>query len=238
MAWFRPFASCDGTQRPIPLRMRVPRPLILSAVAVLAVGVGCLAFAVQAGTSLVRFDTLASSTAYANAVGPVLDASFAVTVLGGTEVVPWLLAAGAAVLLAARLWRSAAALALAVGLTQIVVQLVKEAVSRPRPPANEAIADAGGFSFPSGHAATSAALFGVLALVAIHNLRGPARVCAACAGLVVIAGVGLSRVLLGAHYPTDVVAGWMTGAAVAVASVALLAWPRRPASARTAAQLP
>jgi undecaprenyl-diphosphatase len=129
--------------------------------------------------------------------------------------------------LALRLWHSAIALALAVVLTQLVVAVLKELVERPRPPANDAVTDAGGFSFPSGHSATSAALFGVLALVAARHLEGGARRAAAALGVALIAAVGVSRILLGAHYPTDVLAGWLTGGTLALGSVALLTWLRR-----------
>lgn len=71
------------------------------------------------------------------------------------------------------------------------------------------------FSFPSGHAMGS--MIGILmllhALWIFRIVRGPARVLVAIAGAVFVALVGLSRVYLGVHYPSDVLGGWAVGAA-------------------------
>jgi membrane-associated phospholipid phosphatase len=124
--------------------------------------------------------------------------------------------AGALMLLASRHWRGAIALSLAYPVTQGAVQFVKVIVERPRPDANAALTDAHGFSFPSAHSATSVAVYGTIAFILIRALRGGQRqvVLASLAGGLVLA-VGLSRVLLGAHYPTDVLAGWTLGALLA-----------------------
>lgn len=60
-----------------------------------------------------------------------------------------------------------------------------------------------------------AALCGVLALTAWSHTRGTVRAAAVALSVALVAGIGASRVLLGAHYPTDVLAGWLTGATVA-----------------------
>jgi undecaprenyl-diphosphatase len=195
--------------------------------ALTAAGAALLAVAVLTSGTVIHFDTLASSSIHAHAADPLVAASFAVTLLGGTGAVLPATAVCGVAFLALRLWHSALALALAVGLTQLVVALLKGLVERPRPPANEAVTDAGGFSFPSGHSATSAALFGVLALVAARELEGGARRAVAALGVALIAAVGVSRLMLGAHYPTDVLAGWLTGGALALASMALFTWLRR-----------
>ena len=123
---------------------------------------------------------------------------------------------GALLLVATRHWRGAIALALAYPVTQGAVQLVKEIVERPRPEANSSVEAAHGFSFPSAHSATSVAVYATIAFILIRASRhGHSRVAVATLAAVLVLGVGLSRVLLGAHYPTDVLAGWTFGALVA-----------------------
>lgn len=131
------------------------------------------------------------------------------------------------VLLARRHWRSAIALALVFPVTQVAVQLIKLVVERPRPAANAALTDAQGFSFPSAHSATSVAVYATIAFILIRASRhGHSRVAIASLATALVLAVGFSRVLLGAHYPTDVLAGWTFGALVA--SLCWLAAQRMP----------
>lgn len=133
----------------------------------------------------------------------------------------------AIVLLVRRHWHSAIALALVFPVTQGAVQLVKLVVERPRPAANAALADAQGFSFPSAHSATSVAVYATIAFILIRASRhGHSRVAIAGFAAALVLAVGFSRVLLGAHYPTDVLAGWTFGALVA--SLCWLAVERIP----------
>jgi undecaprenyl-diphosphatase len=133
---------------------------------------------------------------------------------------------GALILLATRHFRGAVALGLAYGVTQGVVQLVKELISRPRP--ETAYEAANGFSFPSAHSATSVAVYATIAFILIRaSRRGYSRVAVATFAGGLVFAVGLSRVLLGAHYPTDVVAGWTFGALLA--SLCWLAATKVPA---------
>ena len=124
---------------------------------------------------------------------------------------------GALVLLFRRHWRGAIALALVFPVTQGAVQLVKLVIERPRPAGNSAhLAEAQGFSFPSAHSATSMAVYATIAFILIRASRhGHSRVAIATLAAALVLAVGLSRVLLGAHYPTDVLAGWTCGALVA-----------------------
>jgi undecaprenyl-diphosphatase len=126
---------------------------------------------------------------------------------------PWLdlLAALAVLRLAWRRDRTALRLAVAflgaVALHALIVRLV----DRPRPPVAH-LAAAAGASFPSGHATESAALYGALAWLVWRRVRGPWRVAAGALLLTLIAAIGLSRPVLGVHYPSDVLAGWLLAA--------------------------
>jgi undecaprenyl-diphosphatase len=135
---------------------------------------------------------------------------------------------GALLLLATRHWRGAFALALVFPVTQGAVQLIKMVIERPRPETHGALAEAHGFSFPSAHSATSVAVYATIAFILIRASRqSHSRVAVASLAGALVLGIGLSRVLLGAHYPTDVLAGWAFGALLA--SLCWLAANRVPA---------
>ena len=181
-------------------------------------GVAAIAAAVTTSATVVRADAYLGGAVRAVADQISHHWGFAVSALAGTDVVLPLTFAAAAVLVALRHWRGAVALLLAVLATQAVVEVIKALVSRPRPAANGHIAEAGGFSFPSAHSATAMALYATLAFIVARYFRGGLRVGVAAAGVAIAVAVGASRILLAAHYPTDVLAGWLTGGALALAS--------------------
>lgn len=143
---------------------------------------------------------------------------FIVTTLGGTDLVLPLTGGAVLALCLLRHWGGALTLSLAVLGTQAVVDLIKLMVERPRPALNGTLADASGYSFPSAHSATGMALYATLTLLAARACGGRARLAIVAAGISVIAAIGASRVFLAAHYPTDVLAGWLTGGALVVGS--------------------
>jgi undecaprenyl-diphosphatase len=149
----------------------------------------------------------------------LLGVTRAVTMLGATEVAIPLAVVVSAGLMLVGAWRSACGVLVPAAAAQPVYQLVKDLVDRPRPEANESLLHATGSSFPSGHATLSAAVFGSLAILAVERFEGPRRILSVTAMMVIVLAVGVSRVLLGAHYPSDVVGGWLLGAALA-----LLGW--------------
>ena len=95
----------------------------------------------------------------------------------------------------------------------LLYSLTKYFVHRPRPPSVIWLTDAGRTtSFPSGHATQSLATFvalGVVGTAWVSKARWPALLLP----LVLAAGVGWSRVYLGVHWTSDVVAGWLIAAA-------------------------
>lgn len=130
------------------------------------------------------------------------------TDLGGTPVL-----IAVAVLLAAlagrhaRSWRPVLLVAAtALGSTLITVS-GKAAVHRGRP--SEAVAAAGGYSFPSGHSLNSAAIYGIGAVLVWQLARRRrTKVWTAAATVLLVLLVGLSRLYLGVHWLTDVLAGY------------------------------
>lgn len=128
-----------------------------------------------------------------------------------------------AVLLLARRLREGLLLGLAVAGAFGSYVLLKALVQRPRPPLADARYLARDFSFPSGHATIAAAVgLGLAYLLAfrllprVRSLPGLLRDTLAIGAFAVAAllalAVGVARVYLGVHYPSDVLAGWALGA--------------------------
>ncbi len=120
-------------------------------------------------------------------------------VVGIVDVAVWLL------LLVRRRWLDALLWALATGGAALLNQLAKHSYERIRPELWPSIAPETSFSFPSGHAMQSTALAAAL-LVLLWPTA--ARIPAMVGGVLFALLVGISRVYLGVHYPSDVLAGW------------------------------
>lgn len=94
------------------------------------------------------------------------------------------------------------------GLVVLLNQVLKVLIQRPRPEGFR-LATVGGFSFPSGHSMVAMAFFGLLVWFVWRYERDRRMRLGLCAAfLLVIVMVGLSRVYLGVHYASDVVAGF------------------------------
>ena len=124
---------------------------------------------------------------------------------GGREVAALTVAAVIGLLWVRR--RAALFLALTVAGSALLNGVAKWVVERPRPSIVPPVYHAKGLSFPSGHSMASFALFVGLWLVAREERSPHARAIGVLA-LIAVPLVGFTRMYLGVHYPTDVVAGW------------------------------
>ena len=102
----------------------------------------------------------------------------------------------------------------------IVDSVVKIAVGRSRPEVDEPIVEAFGKSFPSGHSMSSLVCYGALLIAFAPLLSDRARRVATGFVVVLVLAIGASRLVLGVHFITDVVGGYVLGAAWLIGSVA------------------
>jgi len=109
--------------------------------------------------------------------------------------------------------------------------LVKAVVDRPRPPFAQMLVHVTSSSFPSGHAADAAAVFGVLAMLLAEGRSRRVRAASWSATAIVVAVVGASRLYLGAHWLTDVLAGFALGGLWASGAAVVLTMARRRSAA-------
>jgi membrane-associated phospholipid phosphatase len=97
---------------------------------------------------------------------------------------------------------------------ELICQLLKLAIHRPRPEVFFQLSIAKTYSFPSGHAFISAVFYGLVTSILIAGPRSRRwRVAAPTLAGAVILLIGCSRVYLGYHYPSDVMGGWACAAA-------------------------
>ena len=91
----------------------------------------------------------------------------------------------------------------------ILATFLKILFQRPRPKLFESGYAASFYSFPSGHATIAVAFYGTLTLLVALRLEGWRRFALLAAGAGLVLLIGLSRLYLGVHYPTDILAGYL-----------------------------
>jgi undecaprenyl-diphosphatase len=115
------------------------------------------------------------------------------------------------------LWRRLPRLALFVAATgtgsSLLNTVVKTAVHRLRPVLSNPVAHEQGLSFPSGHAQAAVVGYALLLLIFLPSLHGAWRRAAIIVAFCMVLAIGFSRVALGVHYVSDVVGGFVLGAA-------------------------
>lgn len=127
-----------------------------------------------------------------------------------------------------RNWRLAGFVLITAGLSGPLIELAKHVSDRPRPPT--ALVFAYSMSFPSGHAL--GVMVGVLVLLTIvwPYVNPSRRGWLIALGALIVVMIGIGRVVLNVHHPSDVIAGWALGYAYFVVCVLLLP-PRRSVTA-------
>ena len=190
----------------------VRKKYCVAVIILLGILVGALA---ALGGPLNQFDRAAIGWgAGARLADPALTrAAICITFAGSAPMTLPLAMLGAAYLA----WRdrvsnAAALLAITLG-GRLMVELLKQSIGRSRPALDLHAVTVQSFSFPSGHAANS-----MITFVAIALFCAPARhrVSALTLAIAASLAIGATRPLLGVHWPSDVLAGWIFGLAWAV----------------------
>jgi len=168
---------------------------------------------VLAGEGIALFDKPLITFLAEHRVTWVTTAMRGATLLGTAWfIVSLVLGAGFILGVRARSWRPFFLLGAAAGGAGLLDFIAKVVIARPRPPAAWMVGPVTGFSFPSGHAA-EAAVYGMLAfLVARACSTWQGKVFAWTVAAAVSVAIGVSRVYLGVHWPTDVIGGWALAA--------------------------
>ena len=181
------------------------------------------------GDPIVRLDDRLANGLHSHAAEPFTTMMRAVTELGGGILLA-ILTVAAYALLARRGQRPLGAFVAAAFLgAELLTAALKLGFQRDRPVFEEPLASAGAYSFPSGHALVSVVVYGALAFVLATRLRSPrARVaCFLVAALLALA-IGFSRLYLGLHFLSDVLAGFSAGTAWLLGCIATFRfWAQR-----------
>ncbi|HVJ01508.1 MAG TPA: phosphatase PAP2 family protein [Sphingomonas sp.] len=198
---------------------RIPWPIVgLAAVAMLLLGLVWFGHEIMEGdtATIDRAIMLAMRTPGhpEQPVGPrwLPSAVRDVTALGSTTVLTLVVLVTACFLALRRRFRSALLVVAATSLGALAVTLVKALIARSRPDLIDRLMEEASHSFPSGHAANSAIVYLTLATLLFPVVRGwRMRAFVLGVAMLLVGLIGVSRVYLGVHWPSDVLAGWAFG---------------------------
>jgi membrane-associated phospholipid phosphatase len=182
---------------------------------------GALIDAVLDNATVVRFDLAAAKWIHQRVTPAGLLVFSGITMLG-SPVTRTVLAIGGAILIGVRRhWVILSAWFIAFVGGELIQLIFKDGIARNRPEYGARYLHGQSFSFPSGHAMGSAIMFSMAAYVLLlywHPPRSWRRAIVLLA-IVTVVAVAVSRVYLGVHYPSDVVAGVAAGAAWAAVCI-------------------
>jgi undecaprenyl-diphosphatase len=200
-------------------------------------GIGLLAAFALLASEVYEGDTLAfdrrillllrASGNPAISIGPIWlkDAMRDITALGGTSVLTIMVVAASGFLVVSRLWRAAVMVLVSVLSGVLLSNSLKAGFARARPdlvPHDVPVYTA---SFPSGHAMLSAVVYLTLGALLCRTQSSPAiKAYILSVAVLVTVIVGFSRVYLGVHWPTDVIAGWLLGSVWALVCWVAMLW--------------
>jgi membrane-associated phospholipid phosphatase len=186
----------------------------------------------RVGQAIVGIDNSIAAALHSLVTPPVTTLLGFVTEFGSTAVLLAVTAVAAGALATTGARRQAALVVATFAGAQAVTWSLKAVFQRPRPSFDDPIATASSFSYPSGHALVSAAVYGVLAYLLLGRLTHPVARAACIGGTgILVAAIGFSRLYLRVHYLSDVLAGVGLGFASLALTTALFEWAGAPRAA-------
>lgn len=157
------------------------------------------------------------------------------TALGKWQVIFSGTAAVSIIFIMRKRWYHLATLLVSVGVGELFVWVIKNSIERPRPSLVNALTPEAGFSFPSGHAFVAFSFYGLLAYFFFHAVKKIwLRTVIFLSACVLVTLVGFSRVYLGVHWPSDVVASMFSGCAWLTILITVLEIRRKTRIVRSA----
>lgn len=158
-----------------------------------------------------------------------------ITALGGYAVLTLLTLIAVGFLVASKKYADALLLFVAIAGGDVLSETLKVGFARPRPDLVAHVVEVSSASFPSGHAMVSAATYLTIgALLARVQQRRSVKTYIHVTAILITLMIGVSRVYLGVHWPTDVLAGWCLGAAWSILCVTAAGWFARQRGATLA----
>ncbi|MGB7447862.1 MAG: phosphatase PAP2 family protein [Ornithinimicrobium sp.] len=211
-------SSSRAPTEPVSAQLRTVSPLwrtprFLAALASIVVGFAggaVLADGVMENADLSAFDPTVTADFIGVRTEVVTAVARAFTFVGSTAALVPLTLGLIMILLLRRRWGAAVAVAWGMSLSLTITVLLKSSIGRARPPAHDVLgAINNGFAFPSGHTLNGTVFVGLVAGLLLARCRTRwARAVSVGVALALAVGIGLSRVYLGYHWLTDVMAGW------------------------------
>lgn len=204
--------------------------LLGGALAIIIAGAvfGAIAVNIAPGARLTVLDIEIATWFHVNAMTPWTRLMLMVSQMNGIGGILLMTVVFAAFLAWKREWYWIAFIALAVPCGMLLNTLTKLAFSRARPSFDDPLVTLSTYSFPSGHTMASTLFYGTLAAFLMPRVWKPMRAWVVAAAIAMVALVGFSRIYLGAHYFTDVMAAAAQGVAwLSLCLMALATYLRR-----------
>ncbi|MFI8978355.1 phosphatase PAP2 family protein [Nocardia asteroides] len=203
-------------------------PLAAALLTAAAILVAVLTWQVNYDAGIIRIDPRVLDWMIAHRDEPWTRIARVITDLGDTLSMTILATVTTLWFLRQRNWATAVLVAVTSAGAGVLVVGIKQLVGRHRPPEVSRLVVEPSLSYPSGHTLGSTVVVGIVALTVIPGLRRRAvRVAATVVAVLFPIAVGLSRIYLGVHWATDVLAGWLFGLAWLILCVTVFAWVHR-----------